>query len=77
MILNSPTIFGMAGGKFLGGGEAGSEAIVGTQSLQSMITGAVAAAGGDIVIPVYIGSERIETIVVNAQQKNDFRSGGR
>ena len=79
MILNSPTIFGMAGGKLLGGGEAGPEAVVGTQSLQNMITNAVVAAGlgGDTIIPVYIGSERIETIVVTAEQKNNYRSGGR
>lgn len=79
MILNSPTIFGMSGGRLLGGGEAGPEAVVGTQSLQNMITNAVVAAGlgGDTVIPVYIGSERIETIVVTAAQKNNYRSGGR
>jgi len=79
MILNSPTIFGMAGGKLLGGGEAGPEAVVGTSSLQNMITRAVAAAGagGDIVIPVYIGNERLETLVVKAQQVNNYRSGGR
>ena len=79
MILNSPTIFGAAGGKLLGGGEAGSEAVVGTSSLQSMITGAVAAAGvqGDIVIPVSIGTHRLETVVVEAEQINNYRSGGR
>ena len=79
MILNSPTIFGAAGGKLLGGGEAGSEAVVGTGSLQQMITAAVAAAGpsGDIVIPVNIGSKRIETIVVEAQQLANYKSGGR
>ena len=79
MILNSPTIFGAAGGKLLGGGEAGSEAVVGTSSLQSMITGAVAAAGvqGDIIIPVSIGTHRLETVVVEAEQINNYRSGGR
>lgn len=79
MILNSPTIFGAAGGKLLGGGEAGSEAVVGTASLQNMIASAVAAAGpaGDIVIPVNIGSKRIETIVVEAQQLANYKSGGR
>lgn len=40
MILNNPTIFGMQGGKFLGGGEAGSETIVGTNSLMRMIQSA-------------------------------------
>ena len=37
MILNNPTIFGMMDGKLLGGGESGSETIVGTNSLMSMI----------------------------------------
>lgn len=40
MILNNPTIFGYADGKFLGGGEAGSETIVGTNSLMRMISAA-------------------------------------
>ena len=49
MILNSPTIFGMKGNSFLGGGEAGSETIVGTESLMSMITSSVSAVGDEIV----------------------------
>ena len=36
-----------------------------------------AAVGGDITIPVYIGDEEIDTIVVNAQDRNQYRSGGR
>ena len=80
MILNDPTIFGAAGGKLLGGGEAGPEAVVGVDSLRSMIGEAVAAAagaGGDIIIPVSIGQRRIDTIVVDALQRNNYRSGGR
>ncbi len=80
MILNNPTIFGAAGGKLLGGGEAGPEAVVGVDSLRSMIGEAVAAAagaGGDIIIPVSIGQRRIDTIVVDALQRNNYRSGGR
>lgn len=82
MILNSPTIFGMGrDGRLLGGGEAGSETVVGTESLRSMITGAVAAAvsgvTGDIIIPVYIGQERIDETVVSATQRANYRSGGR
>lgn len=42
MILDSPTIFGYSNGRFLGGGEAGSEAVVGTNSLLGMIRDAVA-----------------------------------
>lgn len=38
-LLNSPTIFGSAGGKLLGGGEGnGSEAVVGTDKLMSMMS---------------------------------------
>ena len=78
-ILNSPTIFGMSGGRFLGGGEAGSEAIVGTAKLAGMIKDAVSSAinGGTTVIPVYIGQERIEEIVVRANNIANYRSGGR
>ena len=79
-ILDSPTIFGAAGGKLLGGGEAGTEAIVGTDKLGSMIRDAVASVignGGTTVIPVYIGQERIEEIVVRANQSINYRSGGR
>ena len=43
MILDAATIFGFnpKSGKFLGGGEAGSEVVVGTQSLLSMIKNAM------------------------------------
>ena len=78
MILNSPTIFGMSGGRLLGAGEAGPEAIVGVDSLQSMITNAVAgASGGDVTIPVYIGTKELDTIVVSAAQRENYKSGGR
>jgi hypothetical protein len=80
-ILQNPTIFGAAGGSLLGGGEAGEEAIVGTERLSSLVTNAVLAAGGGgaqtIVIPVYIGQERIDELVVKATQRTNYRSGGR
>ena len=93
MILNSPTIFGydQLNGKFLGGGEAGSETVVGTKSLMSMIKSSVYDAfkelasmlknydtnGGDIIIPVYIGNEMIDEMIVTATNRKDYRSGGR
>lgn len=88
MILDSPTIFGAAGGKLLGGGEAGAEAIVGVNSLRNMIQEAVAeqtsaivsalgSSGGDIVIPVYVGNTLLDELVVNAQNRQNLRSGGR
>ena len=77
-ILNSPTIFGMAGGRYLGGGEAGSEAVVGTDKLAEIVRTAVASvSGGTTVIPIYIGQERIDEIVVRAARSQNFRSGGR
>jgi len=33
--------------------------------------------GGDIIVPVYIGQERIDEIVVTASQRANYRSGGR
>lgn len=50
MILNSPTIFGFdeASGKYLGGGEAGSEVVAGSQTLMNMIQSAVAEQNGEM-----------------------------
>lgn len=91
MILNSPTIFGFnpATGSFLAGGEAGPEAIVGTGSLMNMINSTVTNAisqfvpnnsnevVGDIIIPIYIGNEQLDTLVVKATERKNYRSGGR
>lgn len=91
MILNSPTIFGFnpATGSFLAGGEAGPEAIVGTGSLMNMINSTVTNAisqfvpnnsnevVGDIIIPIYIGNEKLDTLVVKATERKNYRSGGR
>jgi len=61
MILNNPTIFGMMDGKLLGGGEAGSETIVGTQSLMSMISKAVGNGGTTV------------NMTINAQDQNVYQ----
>lgn len=52
MILDSATIFGFNSktGKFLGGGEAGSETVVGTKNLLSMIKQSVYEAIGPLVL---------------------------
>ena len=81
-LMNSPTIFGAQGGKLLGGGDGnGSEMIVGTDLLRGMINDAVGdlqlAGGGDIIIPVSIGNERLDTLVVKATDRVNYRSGGR
>jgi len=81
MILNSPTIFGASGNHLLGGGEAGPEAVVGVSSLMDMIQKAVSSTqmgdSGDITIPVYIGGNLIDEMIVTAQQRRALRSGGR
>ena len=79
LILNKPTVLPASDGSLRGYGDAGPEAVVGVSSLRSMINDAVAAAGagGNITIPVYIGQHRIETIVIDAIQRNNYRSGGR
>lgn len=59
MILNNPTIFGMMDGKMLGGGESGSETIVGTNSLMNMI--AKASKGTTI------------NMTINAQDQNVYQ----
>ncbi len=80
MILNSPTIFGMSGNRMLAGGEAGPEAVVGVSSLMDMIQSAVGNTQtdtGNITIPVYIGGNLIDELIVTAQQRQALRSGGR
>ena len=76
MILNGATIFGYdpSTRKFLGGGEAGSEAVVGTSSLMRMIRVSVNAALRDFV---YTGlfNERSSASkdVVGGQYRNDIK----
>lgn len=51
MILDAPTIFGFNSktGKFLAGGEAGSETVVGTKSLMNMIRTAVKESNSEVI----------------------------
>ena len=78
MILESPTIFGMKDGRFLGAGEAGSETIVGTQSLMGMIQSAVASAEqamnvnyGGVTIKAPPHKSKIPTPLLKDQQLCD------
>ena len=65
MILDSPTIFGAMNGKFLGAGEAGSETVVGTDSLMNMITSAVSGIGDDIVQAFITAQKQVQRGDVN------------
>ena len=65
MILNSPTIFGYQNGQFLGAGEAGSETVVGTNSLMNMIQKAV---GSGIVINMTVNGAQGQNVTELAQE---------
>ena len=52
-LLDGATIFGAANGKLLGGGESGSEVVVGTNKLMSMMQEALGVGGRPITINVY------------------------
>lgn len=69
-IYNKPTIFGYADNAFQIAGDAGSEAVVGTNSLYSMITSAVnsATAGQEVVVPRDSGRDITIILEVDRQQ---------
>lgn len=99
MIMNRPTVFGINGNRLMAGGEAGSETVVGTQSLMEMIQTAVdsrlegylsrvidlliqivnliQSGNGDIILPVYIGTEMIDERIIRASELQALRTGGR
>lgn len=77
-ILTSPTIFGMQGGRFLGGGEAGAEAVLPLSNLETMIAGAMTQAlgnGGDTIINVSIDNNNLGSVLLTAQQMMSLRRG--
>ena len=82
MILNSPTIFGMKDGHLLGAGEAGSETVVGTNSLMRMIQEAVANSNqityGDMTVNVISYGTDATTIAeeIGAELNRKLRMAG-
>lgn len=77
-MLDEAAIFGMSNGRLLGGGEKGDEMIYGRSSLMQDIKEAVSGASAQtIIIPVYIGDEKIDELVVKSNQRNNYISGGR
>lgn len=80
-ILTKPTIFGYtpSTNTYHLGGEAGAEAVAPIDVLQKYVREAVAeanGAAGDIVVPVYIGNEKLDEIIVKAKERVTSRSGG-
>jgi TP901 family phage tail tape measure protein len=76
MVIHPWVASGMADAENSAGAAAGSS----LAGLTSAITAAIRdmnGHGGDIVIPVYLGSAMLDEIVVSAQQRTNLRSGGR
>ena len=71
----TPRVMAAQGG-YTGAAVSGGDLISG---INTALTSALAGGGaaGDIVIPVYIGGDMIDEIVVTAQQRMNLRSGGR
>ena len=71
----TPRVMAAQGG-YAGAGVSGSDLI---SDINTALKTALAGGGtaGDIVIPVYIGGDMIDEIVVTAQQRMNLRSGGR
>ena len=72
----SPKVLAAQGGSSGAASASNGDLLTG---ISNALNTALAAGGsaGDIVIPVYIGSDMIDEIVVTAQQRMNLRSGGR
>ena len=80
MILNGATIFGAKNGRLLGGGEAGSEAIVGTNSLYNMIQQAVGTNGMTVNMTVNgggVSANELANIVIDKLTNQIVRNNQR
>lgn len=72
-IMNSPTIFGAQNGQLLGGGEAGSETIVGTEKLMDMMSQVV----GNQNVTVVLQGDAAEVFrLVRTENQNFFKANG-
>ena len=71
-LFSDPTIIGV-------GDASQPEMLIGENTLYEQIAKAISEAngGGDIIIPVYLGGELLEEVVVKATQRSNYRSGGR
>jgi hypothetical protein len=78
-LLDSATIFGAAGGHYLGGGEAGSEMIYSHDKLMQDIADVVDSRLSKLTfnVPVYIGGKKIDQQIITANARNAVVSGGR
>jgi len=78
-LLDDATIFGASAGRLLGAGETGKEMIYGHDQLLRDIGAVVDAKmrNMEFVVPVYIGSKKIDQQIVTANARSAVISGGR
>lgn len=68
----------MAGGGFYGGGSVTDGAVASILSgIREMVESLSVQGGGMISIPVYLGTTLLDEVIVNAQKRQNLRSGGR
>lgn len=76
-LLNSPTIFGSAGGKLLGGGEGnGSEAVVGTDKLMNMMSEVVGNQASNVTVVLEGDAAGVFNLVRTENSKFMKSNGG-
>lgn len=78
MLLDSATIFGYARGQALGGGEAGDEMIYGRENLMRDISDVIDTklSKMQFVVPVYVGTKKIQQEILTANAQANVISGG-
>lgn len=78
-LLDSATIFGAAGGHYLGGGEAGTEMIYSHDKLMSDIAAVVDSRLSELVFVnnIYVGGKKLDQQITTANARNAVVSGGR
>lgn len=78
-LLDSATIFGAAGGHYLGGGEAGTEMIYSHDKLMNDIAAVVDSRLSELVFVnnIYVGSKKLDQQITTANARNAVVSGGR
>lgn len=78
-LLDSATIFGAAGGHYLGGGEAGTEMIYSHDKLMNDIAAVVDSRLSELVFVnnIYIGGKKLDQQIITSNARSNVVSGGR
>lgn len=78
-LLDSATIFGAAGGHYLGGGEAGTEMIYSHDKLMNDIAAVIDSRLSELVFVnnIYVGGKKLDQQITTANARNAVVDGGR